>query len=96
MRKCTFEKAQDGIWCFMSQKIFTFLDYPISLTQMSNLHFQLFGFLIGKIYGALAWKLNWVPDYWKNRQWGELNELIPPGEMFCYLILALLRGGSFL
>lgn len=76
--------------------LFTFLDYPISLTQMSNLHFQLFGFLIGKIYGALAWKLNWVPDYWKNRQWGELNELIPPGEMFCYLILALLRGGSFL
>ena len=76
--------------------LFTFLDYPISLTHMTSLHFQLFGFLIGKVYSALSWKLQWVPEDWKNRQWGDLHEFIPPAEMFLYLVLAILRGGSFM
>ena len=34
--------------------VFAFLDYPISMTTHTSVHFQLFGFFLGKMYGVLV------------------------------------------
>ena len=77
--------------------VFAFLDYPASMSiNTTSLHYQLFGYLIGKVYGYLAWKNDWISNDWKERRYGNLHEFIPPAEMFIYLVIALLRGGSFM
>ena len=76
--------------------VFAFIDYPISLSAYTSVHFQLFGFVIAKVYALMARKSNWIPDEWNHRQHGELREFVPPVEMFVYLVIAVLRGGSFM
>merc|ERR1712048_347752 len=74
--------------------VFSFLDYPFSFSVHTALHFQLFGIFMGQIYVYLARRNGWIPSYWLERRQGDLHEFIPPAEMFIYLVLALLKGGS--
>lgn len=76
--------------------VFAWLDYPFSFSVHTSLHFQLFGLVLGKIYGFLANRNKWIPVEWQERRQGDLHEFILPVEMFIYLVFALLRGGSFL
>jgi len=71
--------------------VFAFLDFPFSVRNVntSSLPCQIFGYVIGKVYGYIAWRCNWVPTDWKERRRGDLHEFISSHEVFVYGVIAI-------